>query len=279
MHRYCIVSGILLILPIIDFALAAPVLVQEKRQAGVDVMHIPEDAITMLGKRGDEFDELLHTLLAVTENRFATPGEPSSSATLGPADGWTNVKQPLPSIPEEPSQESSPDHASPGSSDTSSSSDEFNELWLSIFGHPESPLSPPKLDESSASWGLPPSGPAGGWTDVNQPLPSIPEEPSPVSSSPDNALPSPGPSTESGYELMKEDAPPGPSDPASSAMSSADHGLMGSDAPPNPGEMMDVPPSSPVSSTNPDRDDQSIDEDTPSGKRIKTERNWFFMLT
>ncbi|KAN0123263.1 hypothetical protein V8E52_003216 [Russula decolorans] len=59
MRRYDIVSGILLILSIIDFALAAPVLVQEKRQASVDVVHIPKDVITVLGKRGSEEVEKL----------------------------------------------------------------------------------------------------------------------------------------------------------------------------------------------------------------------------
>jgi hypothetical protein len=54
MRRYDIVSGILLILSIIDFALAAPVFVQEKRQAWVDVMHIPKDVITVFGKRWEE---------------------------------------------------------------------------------------------------------------------------------------------------------------------------------------------------------------------------------
>ena len=51
MRRYDLVFGILLILSIIDrdFALAAPVLVQEKRQAGVDVLHIPKYAIIVLG--------------------------------------------------------------------------------------------------------------------------------------------------------------------------------------------------------------------------------------
>ncbi|KAN0115599.1 hypothetical protein V8E52_006718 [Russula decolorans] len=54
MRRYDIVSGILLILSVIDFALAAPLLVQENHQACVDVVHIPKDVITVLGKRGDE---------------------------------------------------------------------------------------------------------------------------------------------------------------------------------------------------------------------------------
>ena len=51
MRRYDIVFGIILILYIIDFALAAPVLVQEKRQAYADVVHTPKGARTALRKR------------------------------------------------------------------------------------------------------------------------------------------------------------------------------------------------------------------------------------
>jgi hypothetical protein len=210
MRRYDIVSGILLILSVIDFALAAPLLVQENHQACVDVVHIPKDVITVLGKRGDEE---LEKLLEEERPFFAKPE--SSSATR----------------------------------------------------------------PSSSS---PPSGPADGWADVKQPLPSIPEEPSPVSS-PDHAPPNPGSLTESGYELMKGVAPPGPSDQASSTMSSADHELMGAHALPNPGpstesdhEMMDVPLSSPVSSTNPDRQSMDTDSESPSGKRRKTEKGLWF---
>jgi hypothetical protein len=318
MRWYYIVSGIFFIIPIIDFAFAAPVLVQETHQGGVDVVYIPEDAMTMLGKRGEEFDKSAVTLFGVLEDHSAKPEEPadgwtdlkqplpsipeepspesspdhaspgpsdrlnelwldlfghpeshflpsSSSRPSGPADGWTDVKQPLPSIPEEPSPESGPDHASPGPSDG------LNELWLDLFGHPESHFLP-----SSSSR---PSGPAGEWTDVKQPTLSIPKEPSPESSL-DYAPPSPGSLTESGYELMKGDTPPGPSGPASSTISSADQELMGAHALPNPGlptesdrEMMNVPPSSPVSSTDPE------DEDSPSGKRRKTEKGWLLMLT
>ena len=50
MRRYNMVSWILLILTVITFALAAPVLVQDKRQAWVDVVHVPE-VVTILGKR------------------------------------------------------------------------------------------------------------------------------------------------------------------------------------------------------------------------------------
>jgi hypothetical protein len=54
MRRYDIVSGILLILSIIDFAIAAPISVQEKCQSCVDVVNIPKDVIIVLGKRGEE---------------------------------------------------------------------------------------------------------------------------------------------------------------------------------------------------------------------------------
>ncbi|KAF8491694.1 hypothetical protein F5888DRAFT_964582 [Russula emetica] len=98
MRRYdIVVSGILLILSIIDFALAAPVLAQEKRQALVDVINIPKDVITVLGKRGDE------ELGELGEEYFKTWGKPvessgthasSSSAPSGPDHGSTNVVQP-----------------------------------------------------------------------------------------------------------------------------------------------------------------------------------------
>jgi hypothetical protein len=288
MRRYYIVSGILLILHIIDFAVAAPALVKEKRQAGVDVAPIPEDVTTMLGKRVDELNELLLQLFGVPEDHFAkledfakpessSAAHPSSSSPpSGPADGWTNVKQPLPSIPEEPSPVSSPDHAPP------SPGDDLDKLWLTLFGHSESHFFP-KPEESPSP---PPSAPTDGWTNVKQPLPSIPEEPSLVPS-PDRAPPNPGSLSESGYELMKGGAP-GLSGPAALTMSSAeaDHDLMGAYALPNPGpstesdrEMMDVPPSSAVPSTNPDRQSMGEDDDSPSGKRRKTEKNWPLMLT
>ena len=61
MCRYNIVSRILLILTFITFALAAPVLVQEKRQASVNEVYAPRDMITVLGKRaiGDDLPILL----------------------------------------------------------------------------------------------------------------------------------------------------------------------------------------------------------------------------
>jgi len=118
MRPYYIVTGILLILPIIDFAVAAPVSVQEKPQLGVDAVHIPEDAIIML-KRGDEWKLWLDILRYDLAKAKGAKPESSSSPPSGPAHGSTGVEQPAPpSVPKEPSPVSSPDHAppSPGSS-------------------------------------------------------------------------------------------------------------------------------------------------------------------
>ena len=81
MHLY-IISGILLIVPIVDFALAAPVQVQEKRQAcpDTDMADIPEYMITVLGKRGGEIEEAGGEILRI-ENWFKTPE--SSAAAQG----------------------------------------------------------------------------------------------------------------------------------------------------------------------------------------------------
>ena len=110
MRRHFIVSGILLIFPIIDFAVTAPVLVQEKPRAGLDVAHTPEDVIPVFGKRTDEWSELwldfLRSDLAKPEGssaaRPSSYHQSSSSPPSGPADGSTGVAQSPPSIPEGP---------------------------------------------------------------------------------------------------------------------------------------------------------------------------------
>ena len=117
MRPYYIASGILLILSIIDFAVAAPVgiPVQEKLQVGVDVLRLPEDATTMLGKRGDDLRDLFGILrghFGNLEDLVINPGPPRGP--LGPADWPTDVKKPPPSTPEEPSVPSPP--PSPASS-------------------------------------------------------------------------------------------------------------------------------------------------------------------
>ena len=101
--RQCdIFSGILLILFIIDFALAAPILVQEKRQAGVEALHIPKDVITVLGKRWDEelarlVDQYFKTIRKQTESSDAHAS--SSSVPSGPDQGSTSVVQAPPPNP------------------------------------------------------------------------------------------------------------------------------------------------------------------------------------
>jgi hypothetical protein len=95
MHQYHITFGILLILPIIDIAVAAPVLVQEKLQPGVDVVHKSGDAMTMLGKRAGELEDLFRELFGDTSR--------SSSRPPSPADGWADLKKSPSPNPEEPS--------------------------------------------------------------------------------------------------------------------------------------------------------------------------------
>ena len=105
MRRYDIVSGILLILSIIDVALAAPVLVQENCCA--DMVHTPKDETTMLGKRAfgtEELEEFIKSLEMPGER--PDWHESSSSAPAGPDHAPPRLTQAGP----EP-----PDHASPSS--------------------------------------------------------------------------------------------------------------------------------------------------------------------
>ena len=112
MHLYYIVSGTLLILPTIDFAVAAPVLVQEQPQAPVSVKHILEDSITKLGKRGGDWN----MLFTLSEDHFAKPeeslaaGPSSNSPSSGPYHEWAVVEKPPPSVPEKPSTMSDADY-------------------------------------------------------------------------------------------------------------------------------------------------------------------------
>jgi len=81
------------------------------------VVHIPEDAITMLDKRGGEFEQWLNLLEdhfeKQEESSVARPS--SSSPPSGPDHEWTDVEQLLPSNPGEPSPVSKvgQDHAPP----------------------------------------------------------------------------------------------------------------------------------------------------------------------
>ena len=98
MRRYDILSGILVILSIIGFALAAPIPVQEKRQAYIDVVHIPRDAITVSAKRGNEdldFARLALEYFKKMQKPVESSDAPASSglAPLGPDHESTNVVQ------------------------------------------------------------------------------------------------------------------------------------------------------------------------------------------
>jgi hypothetical protein len=102
MRRYDIVCGITLILSIINFALAAPVLVQEKRQTDVDVTHMPQDVIAVLEKRGgEEIEKLAEEYLKTGEKPIESSdghasqsSAQSNSAPPGPDHGSPNVGQP-----------------------------------------------------------------------------------------------------------------------------------------------------------------------------------------
>ena len=83
MLRSDIVFAILLILSIIDFAHASPVLVQEKGQAWVDAEDIPRDVITVLGKRGsDEVEKLAEELFRTWDKPVESSDAHASSSSL-----------------------------------------------------------------------------------------------------------------------------------------------------------------------------------------------------
>jgi len=94
MRQYDIVSGILLILSIIDFALAAPVLVQGKLQERVDVVHIPNDMITVFGKRWEQDLEKMWEEYFDESGNLESPAShiSSSSAPSEPDHESTNVE-------------------------------------------------------------------------------------------------------------------------------------------------------------------------------------------
>ena len=113
MRRYNIISRILLILFIIDFAIAAPVSVQAKRQ---NVVHQPKDVINMLGERWEEDLEKLGEEYLKTGEK---PVESSSSMPSGSDHGTTSIVQ-----PPAPDTASSADDPDPSSCSPSTSSRE-----------------------------------------------------------------------------------------------------------------------------------------------------------
>ena len=97
MRRNDILSGILLILSVIDLTLAAPVSAQEESRAHVDAVHVPKDMTTVLGKRGGEELEKLAGEYLKTWGKPVESSDAhalSSSAPEGPGNhGSTNVVQ------------------------------------------------------------------------------------------------------------------------------------------------------------------------------------------
>ena len=260
MRRYHIVFGILLILPIIDFAVAAPVLVQEKRQTRVNVEHMPEDAMTILGKRGGELDEL-NKVLSLYEDHFATPAESSathpssSSQPSGPVHGPMDVGQPPPSVPEG----WSPEPLSPEPLTES----EYELMEGDVPTRPSSAASSTTSDpELVGAHSLSDSGlstePGSEQTGVHAPLSGLVF---PMWFHPDHgdyelmkahaSNPRPPAGPDSGHRLVGEKPP---STPASLTELDLDHEYQVVEPPTESDhEMVDVPPSSSVSPTNPKR--------------------------
>jgi hypothetical protein len=101
MRRYYIVSGILLILSIINFALAAPILPREKHQARVGVVHIPKHMRTVFGKRGDgDLEKAVAEYLKTIKPTESSDAHASSSSALD--HGSTDVGQAAPPNPASP---------------------------------------------------------------------------------------------------------------------------------------------------------------------------------
>jgi hypothetical protein len=153
MRRRYIVSGILLIIPI---TLAVPVLVQEKRQVGVDVVDTPEDTITMFGKRFDDLDGIGLKYLSKFADHFTKPEELEaarpllSSSPSGPDHEPTDAKQPQPSNPENPSPVSSSESLTESSPEASTESgyESMEESDASSAG----PSRPASSTQSNHEW-------------------------------------------------------------------------------------------------------------------------------
>ena len=115
MHLY-IVCGTLLILLIVDFALAAPVLVQEKRQAYADMAVITTYPIAVLWKRGglEHEVEIIENYIPLFKQEESSDAHASSSSApqKEPKNGWSDDNELLQTIPEGWSPASSPDRAS-----------------------------------------------------------------------------------------------------------------------------------------------------------------------
>ena len=134
MRQYNIIFGILLILPFIDFTLAAPIPAQGGCQTCIDAVHIPRDVLPVLEERGSD-DELGKMVQQFEKWTIEDPHASSSSAPSGPEHGsMNNGQQPAQSTPTanpdsfvEPSSPSSTASSTDSSTLTASGSDA--EFW------------------------------------------------------------------------------------------------------------------------------------------------------
>jgi hypothetical protein len=206
MRRHDMVSGILLILSIIDLALAAPVLVQEKRHACVDAVHIPTDVITVLGKRG--LEGLEHVLEYFNLKTWGKPIESSdahastSSAPPRPDYASTSSAPPRPASQKEFGQAYTSGYPvehvqqpNPGPS-----ADDFDwNYWMNL----EDP-SPPRLESPKPSNSKPSTKSGFNWKYWANPLnlmDPLTQEGRQALSKPSN----PKPSTKSGFSWNWQD--------------------------------------------------------------------------
>ena len=176
MRRSDIIFAILLILSVIEFALAAPVQVQEKGQAWVDVDHIPRDMMTVLRKRGsDDMEKLVEALFGTWDKPVESSDAHalSSSAPPVPDHGSMNdVEAPVPnsaSSPTNPEPLMEPLTLSDG---TDTLMDELLGTWdkpvESSDAHASSSSAPPVPDHGSMNDGKAPTpNPASSPTNLD----------------------------------------------------------------------------------------------------------------
>ena len=140
MRRYITVALILLILSAIDFALAVPVQITEKCQVCADVVHVPKDAITVLGKRGDRWKEMVDLFENFDRWWAGAPYTARPPSVSAPLKSGGSMQA----------------HAPPPSPASSTESDQGIEL--SVW-HPPTP-SPALSTESDSGLKPPPPSPA-----------------------------------------------------------------------------------------------------------------------
>lgn len=209
MSRYKIVPLILLILSVINFALAVPVLIPEGEKVPVDVAHVPKDTITVLGKRGLGDD--LGKLDKLFGNFGKWWGEDPESSTLYPPlsseplesnHGSGSMQEHAPPMNPESSTESNwyPGPLAPHSpthSTASSSGSDYGDEWLPGIEESDSgDHKPMRISEPNN----PVSDPQREEVNVGHDAPPVDSVPGPLTESgPSHTLPS-GPSSESESE-------------------------------------------------------------------------------